>query len=182
MKRAIAVAVLLLTVACRPEGVSLVSESELPADVYGSPQPSPSPSPQEIPEEGTVYLVRNGRLQPQTAALQEPLQTLQEALLIALLGARPQGQGVVTEIPRRTRLLGVEVENTVATVDLSSEFEAGSEQSLALRLAQVVFTMTQSPGILGVRFEIDGVPEPVVEPDRPVGRAEFGEFAPRSSS
>jgi Sporulation and spore germination len=181
MRRTIAVGLLLLGVACRPEGVSLVSESDLPVDVYGSPQPSPSPSPQEIPAEGTVFLVRDDRLHPQAATLQPTVQTLEEALLIALLNPRPQGQDVVTEIPRRTRLIGVEVDGTVATVDLSSEFEAGSGQSLALRLAQVVYTLTQSPGILGVQFEIDGVPEPVVEPDRPVGRAEFGEFAPPGS-
>lgn len=182
MRRAVVPAfALLLAMACRPEGVSLVSESELPADVYGSPRPTPSPSPEEIPDEGTVFLVKDEKLHPQTEALQPSVETLEEAFLFALLAARPQGRDVVTEIPRRTRLIGVAVEGTVATVDLSSEFEGGPGQSLVLRIAQVVYTLTQVPGVLGVRFEIDGIPEPVVEPDRPVVRADYREVAPQGS-
>jgi hypothetical protein len=174
---------LAFAVACRPEGVTLVSEADLPADVYGSPRPTPSPSPQEIPDEGTVFWVKDDRLHPQTVALQgEVVQSVQEALLIALLGAQPQGRDVVSEIPRRTELNDVAVDGTVATVDVSSEFEAGSGQSLALRIAHVVYTLTEQPsGILAVSFEIDGVPEPVDEPDHPVGRADYGEFAPQGS-
>ena len=177
------VLVLALGVACRPEGVTLVSEADLPADVYGSPRPTPSPSPQEIPAEGTIFLVKDGRLRSQTATLQPGAGSLQEALLFALIGARPQGRNVTSEIPPRTRLLEIEVDGTVATVNLSSEFEAGSGQSLALRIAQVVYTLTEQPsGILGVSFEIDGVPAPVTEPDHPVSRADYREFAPQGSA
>jgi hypothetical protein len=181
MRRAsVMIAAMLLVGACRPEGVTVLSESDLPPEVYGTPRPTPSPSPQEIPAEGTVFLVKGGRLHPQIETLQ-PLETSQEALLIALLAARPQGRGVISEIPRRTRLNEVEVEGTVATVDLSSEFELGTGQSLALRLAQVVYTLTQQPGIVGVRFEIDGAPEPVFDPDHPASRGDFREFAPQGS-
>jgi hypothetical protein len=181
MRRAsVMIAAMLLVGACRPEGVTVLSESDLPPEVYGTPRPTPSPSPQEIPAEGTVFLVKGGRLHPQIETLQ-PLETSQEALLIALLAARPQGRGVISEIPRRTRLNEVEVEGTVATVDLSSEFEQGTGQSLALRLAQVVYTLTQQPGIVGVRFEIDGAPEPVFDPDHPASRGDFREFAPQGS-
>jgi hypothetical protein len=174
-------AMLLLVGACRPEGVTVLSESDLPPEVYGTPRPTPSPSLQEIPAEGTVFLVKSGRLHPQVETLQAPVETPQEALLIALLAARPQGRNVISEIPRRTRLNEVEVEGTVATVDLSSEFEQGTTQSLALRLAQVVYTLTQQPGIVGVRFEIDGAPEPVFDPDHPASRGDFREFAPQGS-
>ena len=182
MRRVAACMVLFaLSAACRPQGVTLVSDTELPADVYGSPRPTPSPSPQDIPEEGTVFLVREGRVHPQTETLQGPVQSLQEALLIGLLAAQPQGRGVLSEIPRRTRLIDVEVEGAVATVDLSSEFEQGTEQSLALRIAQVVYTLTQGPGIVGVRFEIEGVPEPIFDPDHPATRGDLREFAPQRS-
>lgn len=177
------VLVLALGAACRPEGVTLVSEADLPADVYGSPRPTPSPSPQEIPVEGTIFLVKDGRLHSQTAALQPGVGSPQEALIIALLGARPQGRNVTSEIPPRTRILDIELDGTVATVNLSSEFEAGSGQSLALRIAQVVYTLTEQPsGILGVSFEIDGVPQPVTEPDHPVNRVDYREFAPQGSA
>jgi sporulation and spore germination protein len=179
-RTSVMIAAVLLAGACRPEGVTVLSESELPSEVYGSPRPTPSPSPQEIPDEGTVFLVKDGRLHPQIETLQ-PLETPQEALLIALLAAQPQGRGVISEIPRRTRLNEVEVDGTVATVDLSTEFEQGTGQSLALRLAQVVYTLTQQPGIVGVRFEIDGAPEPVFDPDHPASRGDFREFAPQGT-
>jgi hypothetical protein len=179
----IIVAVVLVAVACRTEGVTLVSDADLPPDVYGSPGPVPTVSPLQLPEEGTIFLVRNGRLHPQVATLQDELaRSLPEALLLALITAQPQGRGVTSEIPRRTRLSGtVEVDGTVATVDLSSEFEQGTEQSLALRIAQVVYTLTEDTGILGVEFEVEGFPAPVVEPDRPANRVDFREFAPQGS-
>jgi hypothetical protein len=172
--------VVVIAAGCRPEGVTLVSEAELPADVYGSPRPTPSPLPQQIPEEGTIFLVKDGRLRPQMELLPD-VGSLQEALLFALI-AQPPGRNVTTEIPPRTRLIDVEVEGTVATVNLSSEFEAGSGQSLALRIAQVVYTLTEQPsGVLGVRFEIEGVPAPVVQPDRPATRVDYRGFAPQGS-
>jgi hypothetical protein len=184
MRRAIAGAVLLLTVACRPEGVSLVPGSNLPADVYGSPRPTPSPSPQEIPRRGTVFLVRNGRLHPQTAQLQGTAGSIQEALWIALISEEPDRPSVTTEIPSGTVLNDIEVDDLVVTVDLSSTFEQGGPpESLDLRIAQVVFTLTQpQSGVTAVRFEIDGEPEAVVRPDHPVSRGSFGEFAPQGSS
>jgi Sporulation and spore germination len=183
MRRAVLLVVAVaLGVGCRPEGVTLVSETELPSDVYGSPRPTPSPAPPEIPDEGTVYLVRNDRLHPQTETLQGPVQSLQEALVVALVTAQPRGRGVTTEIPRRTGVIGVDVEGTVATVDLSSEFDQGTAQSFAFRIAQVVYTLTEETGIVGVRFEIEGAPEPVFDPDHPASRGDFREFAPQGST
>lgn len=47
----------------------------------------------------------------------------------------------------------------VATVDLSSEFEAGGGSlSILARVAQVVYTLTQFPTVDEVAFEIEGVP------------------------
>lgn len=174
-------ALLLLAGACRDEGVTLVSQGDLPPDVYGSPEPMPTVTPPELPKEGTIFLVRNGRMFPQVATLQDVLAgSLPEALLLALITAQPQGREVTSEIPQRTRLSGeVEVNGTVATVNLSSEFEQGTEESLALRIAQVVYTLTEDTGILGVEFEVEGFPEPVVEPDRPANRGDFREFAPQ---
>ena len=64
-----------------------------------------------------------------------------------------------TSIPEGTRLLGLQISNGVATVNLSSEFEAGGDSiSVSGRIAQVVYTLTQFPTVNGVRFEFDGVP------------------------
>jgi Sporulation and spore germination len=178
---AILAAAVFLTVACRPEGVTVVPESELPGDVYGSPPPTPAVE-EEIPPEGRVYLVRGEHLRAMTRTLQ-PANSVQEALMVALLSSAPApGRELSSEIPEGTRLRGIEVDGTVATVDFSSEFARGTGQSLALRLAQVVYTLTEDSNIIGVRLEIDGFPDPVADPDRPANRADFREFAPQGST
>jgi Sporulation and spore germination len=171
-----------LAVACRPEGVTVVAESELPGDVYGSLPPTPDVV-EEIPTEGRVYLVRGGRLRAKTETLQPTTSSVQEALMLALLAAPEAGRALSSEIPEGTRLRGIEVDGTVATVDFSSEFGRGTGQSLALRLAQVVYTLTEEPtNVIGVRLEIDGFPEPVAEPDRPANRGDFRVFAPQEAT
>jgi Sporulation and spore germination len=171
------VAAAMLAVSCRPEGVTVVPELELPGDVYGSLPPTPDIE-EEIPTEGRVYLVRDGRLRARTETLQPTASSVQEALMLALLGSAPEpGRALSSEIPEGTRLRGIEVDGTVATVDFSSEFGRGTGQSLALRLAQVVYTLTEEPtNVIGVRLAIDGFPEPVAEPDRPANRGDFREF------
>jgi hypothetical protein len=174
----------LLTVACRPEGVTVVPESELPGDVYGSLPPTPDVE-EEIPTEGRVYLVRNDHLRATTETLQPAAaSSVQEALMVALLSSAPEpGRALSSEIPEGTRLRGIEVDGTIATVDFSSEFGRGTGQSLALRLAQVVYTLTEEPtNVIGVRLAIDGFPEPVAEPDRPANRGDFREFAPQEAT
>ena len=51
-----------------------------------------------------------------------------------------------TAIPEETTLNGVEIEDGVATVDLSGEFDdGGGSAGMFMRLAQIVFTLTQFP-------------------------------------
>jgi germination protein M len=87
---------------------------------------------------------------------------------------------ISTMIPAGTRLLGLSIEDRVATVDLSSEFEAGGGRASCLgRLGQVVFTLTQFASVSSVQFRVDGRPvyafgcEGIVL-DRPVGRLTDG--------
>jgi germination protein M len=75
---------------------------------------------------------------------------------------------VGTEIPDGTRLLGLELEAAVGTVDLSGEFAGGDIEdadieSWAFRLAQVTYTLTQFPTIEAVRFRVDGRPIDAIE-------------------
>ncbi|MGH2655031.1 MAG: GerMN domain-containing protein [Actinomycetota bacterium] len=149
----------ILAGACRSEGLTLLSEADLPEDVYGSPGPTPEETP-EIPDVGTVYLVRGERLvaRPNTSLQFQPADSLAEALMLALITA-PGDRRITNAIPERTRLNEVRIDGPVATVDLSSEFEgaAPSEQQ-TLRIAQVVYTLTQEgTDISSVRISIDGV-------------------------
>jgi hypothetical protein len=60
-------------------------------------------------------------------------------------------------IPAETRLLGIEISDGLATVDLSGDFASGGGTfSLRGRLAQVVYTVTQFRSVDRVAFRLDG--------------------------
>ena len=74
---------------------------------------------------------------------------------------RPTGAeiaaGYGTHIPAGTRLRDLTITDSVATVDLSAEFDAGASTfGLSLRLAQVACTLDAFATVDGVRFAIDG--------------------------
>jgi germination protein M len=92
--------------------------------------------------------------------------------------------GLHSEIPDGTKLHGMSVRNDVATVNLSREFEAGGgSASMLVRVAQVVYTLTQLAAVNRVRFEIDGEPREAIGGegvlvDPPVGRGDFEDQTP----
>ncbi len=126
-----------------------------------TPQPDPEPSDSAEQTSLNVYLVRGEHLGvglrevPQTVAVAE--KALQE-----LLGgptAEDGEAGLATEIPAGTELLGVDIDDGVATVDLSSEFASGGGSlSMQMRIAQIVFTLTQFESVDRVAFKLDGAP------------------------
>src|SRR3990170_252090 len=67
--------------------------------------------------------------------------------------------GLHSEIPEGTELLDLAIEDGIATVDLSGEYDdGGGSLAMFTRLAQVVYTLTQFPTVEGVTFELDGEP------------------------
>jgi hypothetical protein len=89
-----------------------------------------------------------------------------------------------TDIPAGTTLHGVTIDHTTATVDLSASFgSGGGSSSIQGRVAQVVYTLTQFPTVIGVVFEIDGQPATALGGeglvlDRPQTRADWESFTP----
>ena len=81
-------------------------------------------------------------------------------------------------------LLGISIDDGLATVDLSQEFEAGGGTfSMAARLAQVVFTLTQFPTVQEVEFHLDGEAVTIFSSegiimDHPVGREDYQDLTP----
>jgi hypothetical protein len=155
----------LLASACgsEPSGLSAggPGEGSTPA-ALPEPSDAPSASPQSGPTTSlevwltkgeTLYLVH--RSVPETAAVGR-------AALEALL------QGPTTEeaaleissaLPDDVELRDLSISDGVATVDLSGSYErGGGSLALRMRLAQVVFTLTQFPTVTGVSFRIDGEP------------------------
>lgn len=185
MKRA-AVALVLVLAGCAQQELTLLSEGDLPSDVYGPPRPTASPP--TIPANGRIFFVSGGHLEPVTLDLQPVLDSVPEALLVALFQG-PQ-RDISSEVPEGTRLNGVDVAGTLATIDVSGDFErAAPPRSQALRIAQVVYTLTEpknETGIQGVSFQIDGVPQQAIGGEQlgtipgPVTRADYERFAPGS--
>jgi hypothetical protein len=127
-----------------------------------------------------VWFARAGRL-VEGLRTHTPTRRVASAALKALLDGPTRSErtaGIGSEIPPSTQLRGVTIANGVARVDLSSDFEAGgSSRSLRLRLAQVVYTLTQFPTVSAVRFSVDGTPVN----DHAVGRSAYKVLAPAAT-
>lgn len=92
--------------------------------------------------------------------------------------------GIATSVPTDTLVLGVNIKNGLATVDLSREFESGGGSfSMLSRLAQVVYTATQFPAVDEVAFRLDGRAVTVfsgegIVIDGPASRADLVDLLP----
>jgi spore germination protein GerM len=95
-----------------------------------------------------------------------------------------EGYGLYTAIPDGTQLLGLSIEDGIARVDLTSEFETGGgSASMQNRLAQVVYTITQFPTVKGVVFSLDGDPIDILGGegiiiDHPLTRRDYADLLP----
>ena len=158
---------------------------------------SPSGSPAVTPTPGATTIVRvyfflGGELGSEglVPLLREVPETraVATAAMHALLAGptlEEGGQRVITSaVPEGSRLLGLSIEDGVATVNLSSEFESGGgSMSIFVRLAQVVYTLTQFPTVDSVLFEIEGRPVTVFSSegivlDGPVDRDSYVDLLP----
>lgn len=118
-------------------------------------------------EPARVYFVqwdaeRNaGRLVPVPRKVRGWTRTDRVAHAVRLLLAGPseaeQRLGYTTEIPTGTRLRGVRIHGDVATVDLTRELEeGGGSSSMLARVYQIVYTVTEFPGVRAVQILLDG--------------------------
>lgn len=143
----------------------------VPTTAAGSPATSPDSTPSSSPAGTTTVrtyfflgsFTDNAGLAPVERDIPKT-QAVGAASVEALLAGPIEPElaaspAMYTSIPEGTRFLGLEISNGIATVNLSSEFEAGGDSiSVTGRIAQVVYTLTQFPTVTGVRFEFDGVP------------------------
>lgn len=92
--------------------------------------------------------------------------------------------GLSTAVPEGTQLLGLTIDDGIARVDLTSEFESGGgTASMQMRLAQIVYTITQFPTVKGVVFSLDGRPVEVLGGegiiiDHPLTRRDYVDLLP----
>lgn len=130
-----------------------------------TPEPTPetSQTPQEHEEHQSVTLevwFARGEGLFGTRRDTESTPGIGAAAMTELLSGPNQaetGAQVSTAIPDGTELLDLDISDGTATVDLSSEFERGGGSfGETMRLAQVVYTLTQFPTVDDVVLEIDG--------------------------
>jgi hypothetical protein len=135
-----------------------------------------------------VYLFMDGLLvpvlrdvEPTRAVGRAALNELFEGPTAAESGGSPS---LSTAVPAGTILLGLDIADGLATVDLSREFESGGgSASMFGRLAQVVYTLTQFPSVDRVAFRLDGQPVTVfsgegIVLDGPSVRGDYFSFLP----
>jgi germination protein M len=160
-----------------------------PSPTHGGATPAPTPSPSP---EGTtavrIYLFSGEQLvsvQREVPRTQAIARAAMEQLLAGPNDAeRAASPPIGSNVPGRTLLLGINIRDGLATVDLSREFESGGGSASMLgRLAQVVYTLTQFPTVDRVALHLDGRPVTVFSGegiliDRPLTRAEYVSYLP----
>jgi len=169
--------------ACAADGaVHIIPANELPA-IYGK-QP-PNSATQQV----SVFLLRGNRLVASSRTASSSPSLGVQAMRELLKGPTPEEQadGVSTAIPQDTALLSVTIDsNHVADVNLSQEFDqAADEKTHEIRLAQVVFTLSDLPDVDSVRFRIEGDLQPVPDQNGSlnsvVGPGRYSKFAPQDA-
>jgi germination protein M len=161
-----------------PSATAAPSPSATPTDP-GSPAPTAEPTPGQISLKAYFLLFGNvdgpTPLVPVHREVDRTVAVARAAMEQLLAGPTEDERAhdlrvgtIGTQIPEGTRLLGLDVADGIATVDLSGEFASGDidgdeRESWATRLAQVTFTLTQFPTVESVRFLVDGKPGKAIE-------------------
>jgi len=181
-----------------PEPEPSDDPAEEAAEEPAEPKPEPAPDPDTTSMSRVrLYFIapgggNAGRAEPFLVSVQREIPstpriahaTLRELIEGPSRADRALIDGVSTAVPAETLLLGVTIDDRVATVDLSREFESGGGSfTMFARLAQVAYTVTQFPTVDAVRFELDGRPVTVfsgegIVLDGPVSRDDYLDLLP----
>lgn len=176
--------VFLAVAACgRTSGPVEIPGDDLPFDVARPESPTGTPATASTQ---VAYFVQAGRLVERPREFDATPSAAGGVLRVLLEGPLPEERrgGVATEIPNGVRLLDVSVVDDLARVDLSGEFqEPAPPERIALRVAQVVWTLTALPSVRSVSFSIDGEPIAVTTDGgaavaRRVSRQDYAALAP----
>jgi len=131
-----------------------------------------------------VYLVHGEKLGVVTRSVPATAGVAAAAMreLVAGPSASESAKGFQSELPAGTGLRSVSIKDDIATVDLTSEYETGGGSlSMQMRLAQVVYTLTQFSSVTGVDFKLNGTPVTVfsgegLSLDTPQTRADYADL------
>lgn len=121
------------------------------------PTPDSSPTPDTVTADLEIWFTKGETLFPAVIHY-EGTTAVARAAIERLLHQTDAVGPLETQIPD-AQLLGLDISGGVATVDLNSEFQSGGGSlSMRMRVAQVVYTLTQFDSVDGVLFMLDGQP------------------------
>jgi len=187
---ALALGLAVLAAACG-RGGSETAPTTLPPATTAAPASTDAPAETGTPTQAddltlAVYLTKDDAVAVVHRTVAHTEGVARAALEQLLQGANEseKAMGFSTAIPFGTDLLDISIADGVATVDLSGSFAAGDgKTSMQLRLAQVVYTLTQFPTVKGVDFELDGKPVTTfssanIPLDQPQTRKDYEDVTP----
>jgi hypothetical protein len=161
-------------------GVHEVDSGEIPPGLYDRRQASDDQGPLV---RANVYFVRDDRLETVTREGRTDRTRAEFALDELLKGPTVEQRDgkLLTAIPVGTVRLSVSTAGKVATVNLSRAFEGAALQTgMVLRVAQIVWTLTELPEVDTVRFRVHWVDTTVIDQDgvahEQVSRARYSNY------
>ncbi len=129
--------------------------------VQETPEPPQSETPVVETMEVAVYYLKNSNNEMylvREVHEVDKTEAVAQAALNELITGTPVSEGAINIFPADTKILGMKIEQGLATVDFSSEVlkaNVGSSGE-ALGIASIVNTLTEFPTIERVEFTVDG--------------------------
>ncbi|MDF1597228.1 MAG: GerMN domain-containing protein [Acidimicrobiia bacterium] len=162
------------------------SDTTVPGTVPTTQPPSDEPGEPSDQLFVELFFIKEGLSAKSVIRAVETPDVAANAIRALIEGPTPAEQDteLSTAVPADTLLLGLTIEDGLATIDLSREFEVGGGSfNILSRLAQVVYTLTQFETIGRVNFRLDGEPVTVfsgegVLLESPVGRHDYATILP----
>ena len=196
MRRMIGAALaMMVLLACGCGSSAAVDEGSIASSATSTPAPPATPPQTQPPATSgggepqihyQIWLQRGAMLWPVTRSGPQTVAVGRAAMQALLAGPTrlERRHGVGTVIPAGTALLGLTLSRGTATVDLSSAYQSGGGTlSMTVRLAQVVYTLTQFSTVKRVDFALDGRPVTVfsnegIVLDKPQTRSDYESVLP----
>jgi hypothetical protein len=143
-----------------------IPEDQVPFDLLAPPTTTP-PATSPVPTvDGTVFLAQADHLVAVRRSVPAPL-SLGSMLAVLMQGATSDesSQGLSSSVGPEAGVIGAQVVDGSAVIDLSAAFSGIGVREQITGLAQIVYTATEIPGVQNVRVQLNGKPASVPRGD-----------------
>jgi hypothetical protein len=162
-----------------------IPKDQVPFDLLSEPTTAP-PSTSPIPTaESTIYLVQGDHLVGVKRFVPAPA-GIGSALSALVQGPRAEesAQGISSSVGPQASDVQSQIQGATAIVDITDAFLGIGVQEQVTGFAQIVYTLTEVPGVQDVRIQLNGQPASVPRGDgsattEPLTREMYATLAPR---